>query len=249
MAKNFTTAQRALLRSPNLRARLLTTWHMDDGDYYFCDNAEDITYEGTTWIGASALASVSEIKSGANGSSEPIKVIIDGTRLYQAGFTDPAAFFRDILELPLSNRLVDFELILGYHDSEEWGLKLPLFAGKINHPKLIEPAISLEAKEPGQPKLEIMIDSISIKYGWVSSRVRSHQDQLEIDPTDKFFSFTHNNLRNEQKLYWGKKAPLSGGGGGGGGGGSTGNVNSGAPGGPGHYNPFLPIDMQILVGL
>lgn len=236
MAKNFTTAQRALLRAPNLKARLLTTWYLDEGTYRFCDNPDDITVDGNTWIGASALASVSDIKSGSNGASEPVKVVLDGTRLYQAGFEDPAELFRNILDLQLSNRAVDFDMVLGYHDSEEWGLKLPLFAGKINHPKIIEPSIGIDAKEPSQPRLEITIDSITIKYGWVSSRVRSHQDQLEIDPTDMFFSFTHNNLRNEQKLYWGKKAPLGGvspvtGGGGTGGGGGGG----GAPGGGGLY--------------
>lgn len=208
MALNLTTEQRALLRRPDLRFRLLTTWYMDDGTHRLCEDVEDITIDGVTWLGASALASVTEIKSGSGGTAaEPIKFIIDGTRMFQAGFEDPAEFFRTILSVPLSNRLVDLELAIAGSDSETYTLKLPLFSGKINYAKMVDPAIKLGSGEQPQPNLEILLDSLAMRYSWVTGRVRNHQDQLEIDPTDNFFSFTHGNLRNEQLLYWGKKAP------------------------------------------
>ena len=212
MALTLTTDERALLRSPNLKVRLLTTWFMDDGTVRFCEDIDDITIGGNTWIGASALASATEIKSGASGmAAEPVKIIVDGTRLLQAGFTDPAGFFRLILDEPLSNRLVDLDLAVGYSDSPTYLLQLPLFAGKINNARLVDPPTRLGAQEEAQPDLEITLDSLAMRYSWVTGRVRSHQDQLEIDPTDNFFSHTHNNIRNEQLLYWGKKSPAGSG--------------------------------------
>lgn len=208
MAQDLTTEQRALLRKPNLKARLLTTWYMDSGIVRFCDDVEDIVYGGYTWIGASALASVSEIKASNGGTAaEPVKIIVDGTRMYQAGFDDPAGFFRLILEEQLHNRKVDLDLAIAEHDSNTWGLVLPLYAGKINHAKIVDPDVRINSGENPQPNLEIVVDSLFVKLTWITQRVRSHQDQLEIDPTDMFFSFVHNNVRNEQLLYWGKKPP------------------------------------------
>lgn len=210
MALSLTTDQRNLLRASNIRVRLLSTWYMDDGTYRFCEDINDITIGAETWLGASALASVSDIKSGNSGmAAEPVKIVVDGVRMSQAGFTDPAEFFRTILAVPLSNRLVDLDLAVGYHDSESYILKLPLFAGKINNAKITEPAVNLTDGKPAEPSLEILLDSLAMRYSWVTGRTRSHQDQLDIDPTDMFFSYTHDNIRNEQLLYWGKKGPLT----------------------------------------
>ena len=210
MALSLTTDQRNLLRASNIRVRLLSTWYMDEGTFRFCEDINDITIGAETWVGANALASVADIKSGNSGmAAEPVKIVIDGVRMSQAGFTDPAEFFRTILEVPLSNRLVDLDLAVGYHDSETYILKLPLFAGKINNAKITEPSVNLADGKPAEPSLEILLDSLAMRYSWVTGRTRSHQDQLDIDPTDMFFSFVHNNIRNEQLLYWGKRASLS----------------------------------------
>lgn len=207
MALDLTPGQRALMNSDNIKARVLTTWYMDHGTYRYCDDHSDITLGANTWIGASALAACSEIKSGQNMSAEPVTITIDGTRMYQAGFGDPAAFFRLILELPLPNRRVKVELALGYADQEGWVFALPMFSGKINNVKLEDPQAKPEETAPQQSKLIITLDALSIRYGWATYRVRTHQDQLDIDPTDMFFSFVHENQRNESTLYWGKKAP------------------------------------------
>lgn len=207
MPLDLTTEQRALLNSDNIKARVLSTWYMDHGTYRYCDDHEDITLGADTWIGASALAACSEIKSGTNMAAEPVTLTLDGTRMYQAGFGDPAAFFRLILELPLPNRRVDIDLALGYADQGGYLFKLPMFAGKINGVKLEDPQANMETGEPQQSKLTIQLDALSIRYGWTTHRVRAHMDQQEIDPDDMFFSFVHENQRNETTLYWGKKAP------------------------------------------
>lgn len=238
MALNLTSDQRTLLRSGNIKVRLLTTWYMDGGTYRFCEDVDDITIGADTWIGAAAVASASEFKGSATGmAAEPVKLIIDGTRMLQMGFTDPAAFFRTILSEPLSNRLVDLELAVGYADSDAYILVVPLHAGKINSARLVDPSTPLDAEEPAQPNLEVVLDSLAMRYAWVTNRVRSHQDQLEIDPTDNFFSHTHNNVRNEQLLYWGKKRPVGAGSGGGGYGG-------GGLGGGGGYTDFVRRSIQ-----
>jgi len=231
MALTLTSDQRTLLRSSNLKLRLLSTWYMDSETARFCDDIDDLTINGNTWIGANALASATEIKSGNSGmAAEPVKLIIDGTRLLASGFTDPAGFFRAILDEPLSNRLVDLDIAVGYSDAEAYILQLPLFAGKINNARLVDSATQLGSQEESQPKLEMTLDSLAMRYSWITGRIRSHQDQLEIDPTDNFFSHTHNNIRNEQLLFWGKKTGVRAGaaysGGGSGSGGETYDRNS-----------------------
>lgn len=211
MALNLTTAQRAMMRESRLKVRVLSTWYMDDGTYRYCDDIEDITIGGTTWIGAAALAAVSEIKSSTgNMSAEPVVLTIDGTRMYQAGFSDPAGFFNVILSLPLSNRRVDLMLAVGRADDPGYSLVLPLFAGKINNAKLVDPrmpAPTEQASARPESNLQITLDSLAARYSWSTMRTRTHEDQLEIDPTDMFFSYVHMNMKNEQTLYWGKKAP------------------------------------------
>lgn len=212
MALSLTSDQRALLESANVKARMLTTWYMDEGTYRFCDDISDLTIDGTTWIGANALASCSDIRSANSGmSAEPVTLIFDGTRMFAGGFEDPAAFFNAILEVELSNRRVDIELALGHAEAEAYILKLPLFSGKINNVKLVdknyEGLDNPESAEQPQPNLEVVLDSLAARYSWSTMRLRTHEDQLEIDPTDKFFEFVHVNIRNEPVLYWGKKAP------------------------------------------
>lgn len=219
MAHNFNTAQMALLRAPNIRARLLTTWFMDDGVYRYTDHIEDLTIDGVTWIGASAIAACSSITSPQGLSSESVTIDIDGTLLFNAGMEDPTILFNMILELPLSNRPLEIELGLGYDDADEFILRLPLLSGLINHAKLVDPQMqrSAESLEAVQPKLQIVVDSIAQRYSWVTNRLRTHQDQQGIDPTDRFFEYVHLNQVNESKLYWGRATPTSSGVGSGGG--------------------------------
>lgn len=210
MARTFTTEQRALLRAPELKVRLLTTWWMDAGEYRFCDDVQDIMWDGETYIGANALAAATDVKSASNGwAAESVTVTIDGTRLSQAGMSDPAAFFQTILALPLANRRVDISVGLMTPADENPVMVIPIYAGKINNPKLIDPAKTFGAADGSttQTKLEITLDSLAARYQWITGRTRSHEDQLEIDPTDMFFSFVQDNVRSESTLYWGKKAP------------------------------------------
>jgi hypothetical protein len=136
--------------------------------------------------------------------------VIDGTRMLQTGFTDPASFFRDLIAEPWTNRRIKFEYGYSYPDEALIQLKLPLHGGKVNYIKLIDPATPMGRKsgEPSpQSKLEIVIDSLAIRYQWATGRTRSHEDQLEIDPTDMFFSYVDDNIPLERNLYWGKEDP------------------------------------------
>lgn len=219
MAKNLTGPQRTLLRAPELKARLLSTWYMDDGTYRYCDDPYDMVYfdgvSDITWIGASALASATDIRmSGTGFAAEPVTITIDGTRMSQIGFSDPAAFFQLILQLPLTNRRVDLAYGLSYPDSEKIGMIMPVYAGKINAPRLLDPRLNDLGSADSQPqtKLEITLDSLALRYQWATGRTRSHEDQLEIDSTDMFFSYVQNSLRKQATLYWGKATPAGAGG-------------------------------------
>lgn len=232
MARNFSDDQRALLRSDVIRARLLTTWYMDGGTFFYCDDTQDLVWNSNTFIGANALASATEIRSASAGwAAESVTITVDGTRLGEAGMTDPAIFFAAIFALDLSNRRVDIDLALMGEADENPVLVFPLYAGKINNAKLTDPARQVtDIGTAQQSKLEIVLDSLAARYQWIVGRTRTHEDQLEIDPTDLFFSYVHDNMQNEQTLYWGKKAPTGIGGGAlsgapGGLGGSSGNFN------------------------
>ncbi len=210
MALTFTTAQAALLRSANIKARLFTTWYMDTGTYFYCDDVYDMAYDGNVYIGANAIASAGDIKTGSGGmTAESVTLSIDGARLNEAGMDDPAELFQMILGLPLANRRVDLSLGLGYPDDQEVTLMIPLYQGKINSARLVEQAMTFGDPSASQTQstLEIVLDSWAARYNWVAGRTRTHEDQHEIDPDDDFFSFVNDNLRAESTLYWGKKSP------------------------------------------
>ncbi len=210
MALTFTEEQATLLRSANIKARLFTTWYMDSGTYFYCDDVFDMTYDGDVYVGANAIASAGDIRSGNGGAtSESVTLTIDGARLNDAGVDDPAELFQAILGLPLANRRVDLSLGLGYPDDQEVTLMIPLYRGKINSARLIDDPVPFGDSAGSQTKssLEIVLDSYAARYNWVVGRTRTHEDQLEIDPEDDFFSFVSDNLRAESTLYWGKKNP------------------------------------------
>lgn len=212
MPRILTSPQIALLRSPSVAARGLITFHMDDGDHSYCDDINDVTDGTTTWIGASALAACSDIKSGSGFSAEQVTITIDGTRIQQSGFGDPGVLFRLILGLKLHNRRVDISYGLGYPDSSTILLVLPAYAGKINNAKVVAPNLNFAnlpggTDPPPQQNLQIILDSLAVRYTWISGRTRSNADQQEISPGDTFFQYVGNAVLNESTLYWGKKNP------------------------------------------
>lgn len=213
MPRILDDTQRALLRADNVAARALVTFHMDDGDHRYCDDINDVQDpDGNIYVGASALASASDIKSGTGFSAEQVTLTIDGTRLHAAGFTDPAALFRMILELPLHNRRVDIAYGLSYIDSQQIQLVLPAYAGKINFVKVVAPQVGFESlpesqEQLPQQNLQITLDSLAIRYTWITGRTRSNADQQEIFPGDTFFQYVGDAVLNESTLYWGKKNP------------------------------------------
>lgn len=93
----FTTEQKALLRAQSLRVRVLMTFFLDEGTFRFCDDAVSTTSGADTYIGAGALASKLEIRSGRDLAAEPITLTLDGNRMVQAGIADPAKVLREIL--------------------------------------------------------------------------------------------------------------------------------------------------------
>ena len=207
--RTFTDPQKALLRSSNIKARILTDWYLDDGTHHFCDDVEDLTDGTTTWIGASCLGAVGDIKSSSPFAAEGMSLQVDGTRLNTIGFTDPGQLFRDILTLKLHQRRVDFWLGLSYPDEQNVTLKVPIYAGKINNAKVVYPKVDFTPEGIGSPSagiLTITFDSLAARYGRVTGRTRSHADQQDIDPTDKFFEFCVYSDQ-DRTLFWGKSNP------------------------------------------
>lgn len=211
MARALTAPQRALLRSPDLAMNLLATFYLDEGTYRFCDeNSGYDLNDGThTYLGANTLADASEVRSANDLQAESVTLTLDGNRMTQAGIDDPGRVLRDILGYLYQQRRVDYALGFRYVYSQEVNLVVPIYAGKINSARLID--LEIDGPENGgattTTNLEIILDSLAMRYRRASNRTRSHEDQLEIDPTDMFYSFTVNIAVNEKSVYWGKAAP------------------------------------------
>lgn len=211
MARALTTPQKELLRSPDLQMNVLATFYLDEGTYRFCDEVSgyDLTDGTNTWIGANALAEATEVRSSQDLQAESVTLILDGNRMEQAGITDPAKVLSDIMGYLYQQRRVDYAFAFRYSYSKEINLIIPAYAGKINTVRLIDREIdySVDGSRVAS-QLEIVLDALALRYRRASNRTRGHEDQLEIDPTDKFYSFTVNIAVNEQSIYWGKDSPL-----------------------------------------
>jgi hypothetical protein len=211
MARLFTPEQKALLRAPSLDLHILMTFYLDEGTYRFCDDIVDVSDGVNTWIGANPLAGSFEIRSGRDLAAEPITLQLDGAKMTQAGIANPARVLRDIMGYLHSQRRVDVAFGFSYPDQAQINLIVPMAAMKINHCRLIDPGFSLdEANQEQETILEIVMDSLAMRYARTTWRTRSHADQIEIDPTDMFFSFTADAANTEMTLYWGR-ASLNGG--------------------------------------
>ena len=209
MARLFTNEQKELLRAPSLTLRICFTFYLDEGTYRFCDDIADATDGVNTYLGANPLASSIEIRSGRDLAAEPITIVLDGNKMTQAGINDPASVLRDILGYLHRQRRVDVHFGLSYPDSQEMNLLIPVGAMKINYARLIDKEIDLEdGTTQVDAQLEIVMDSLAARYGRATFRTRSHDDQLEIDPTDQFFSFVSDAANNEKNLLWGKKSSI-----------------------------------------
>lgn len=205
MARTLTSPEKALLRLAGFKVRFLVTFHLDSGTYRFCDDIEDVSDGSNTYIGAAALANVSDIKGSQGLAAEGVTLVVDGARVSQSGFTDPAQLFRDILGYKLHQRRVDISLGFSELDSATLTLVIPVYAGKINNAKITDPKLSFDGNAPTESigNMEIALDSLAHRYGRVTGRTRSHNDQLEIDSSDMFFSFVQD-MAQSKDLYWGK---------------------------------------------
>jgi hypothetical protein len=217
MARTLTTDQRNLLRSDSIQMRVLFTVYLDGGTYRYCDDVVDVVDSVSaggpyTFIGASALAEISEFKSGSNLAAESITITVDGNKIPAGAGVDPAAVLREIQSALYTQRRTKIQLGLSY-PGQPIILVMPVHSGKINHTQLTEPGHDLTSDEerPPQARLEIVIDSLALRYSRKTNRTRSHADQLELDATDDFFKFTVDAVLSERSLYWGKKDPNIGG--------------------------------------
>lgn len=213
MARAFSQDDIALLQSPDLACNVLATFYLDEGIYRFCDDQSgyDLNAAGDTYIGANALAEASEIRASQNLSAEQVTLTLDGNRMEQAGINDPARVLRDVLTYLYQQRRVDFAFGFRYNYSQDVNLIIPAYAGKINSLQLVDKEIQFEAGARTVSQLVIVLDSLAARYDRANNRTRSHEDQLEIDPTDQFYSFTADVVANQRTIYWGKSAPFSSG--------------------------------------
>lgn len=207
----LTEDQKLMLRSDRLHANVLVTFFLDEGSFFFCDDVDDLTDGADTWIGASALVNSSEIKASSSLAAEGVTLLVDGTRMSDAGVTDPAAVLRSLFTSKFHQRRVDIDFGFRYADSETIQLIIPMYAGKINYARLVDSAGGFATEPSAESKLEIQLDSLAMRYKRVSYRTRSHEDHMQLtEGADQFFSYVAGSKAIENTLYWGKAAPKSG---------------------------------------
>lgn len=209
MSRAFSSYQRQILRSGAFKLRLLVTFWLDEGVTRFCDDIEDLRYGDELYIGSSALASCTDIKSGGGLVAEPVTIVLDGTKVDALGPINTQALFRDVLRLKLHQRRVDIAIGVSPITQFDIMFKKPVYAGKINNARLVDAKLNFDTS-PGQPStenLEIVLDSLAARYNRTTNRTRSHADQQQIDPTDKFYSFVQGLVQTQQNIYWGKADP------------------------------------------
>lgn len=212
MARAFTSDQLALLQSPSLAINTLATFYLDSGTYRFTDHGTDLTDLTNTWLAAQALTDSVEMRSPAPLTSEQVTLTIDGNRMSEYGVEDPASILRQMLDELYVQRRVDFALGLRYVQSPNVDMVLPTMAMKINYARLIDDTIQFGSDNSAQEvtaKLEIVLDTLTARYSDSTQRTRSNEDQLEIDATDKFFSYASEISPLNQTIYWGKDSPLT----------------------------------------
>lgn len=214
MARAFTAPELALLKSPDLKVNVLATFYLDEGTYRFCDENSgfDLSDGVNVYTGANALMGAVDIHSGTGLAAEPVTIILDGNRMAQAGVADPAKVLHDILGYLYQQRRVDWAFGFRYSNSQTITMTMPAFAGKINSARLIDKEIAFPDDDGPRTTttLEIVLDSLAARYNRATNRLRSQNDQQEIDPTDQFFSFTVDVALTEQTVLWGRGSPMSG---------------------------------------
>lgn len=204
----FTEEQKELLRSESLRVNILVTMYFDgDEIVQLCDHTEDLTDGANTWLGANMLLEATEIRAGAPMTAESVTITVDGNRLNALGLDDPDAILNLLFTVDFHQRRVDIDFAFSAIDSQHIDLIVPGYAGKINYARLVHEGIDLNDGGQTFAKLEIVLDSLAARYRRATHRTRSNEDQEEIAPGDKFYSFVTSAVLQESTLYWGKAAP------------------------------------------
>ncbi|MGL5078680.1 MAG: hypothetical protein ACRDBG_23015, partial [Waterburya sp.] len=159
-----------------------------------------------TYIGASALFNSVSIRSGGAFAAEPVTLLLDGNKLNQGGLPSSLEFFNSILASNTTQKRINLKLAIRDYNTEAVNVVWNLYAGKINYIRQVDEGASVTGDTPANSYLECVLDSLAMRYDRATMRTRSHEDQLEIDSTDMFFSFVQSANATERSVYWGRAA-------------------------------------------
>lgn len=192
--------------------------HIDDGPYYFWDGPEAATIDAKAYLSLGGYAGVSTVIHGADLGSSAVDLILDASRLLSASNnpSDPANWLATVISNGgyRQRRMYMFYSIwnasTGVHV-----LQRRAMSGVIDQMRIRYDPDANSGK--GSAKLVVRCEDISLRYGQRLGRLRNHEDQREIDPTDDFFKMTAGAIIRERTLQWGRAGegsqPTTGGGG------------------------------------
>lgn len=207
MAVPLTSGQRDALRSGPLALYLCVDLFLDGGTQRFWDGPENAVISGDSYLSIGAYAGASVVSQGADLGGNGIELTLDATKLLGAAadVSDPAYFLSTIISAGgYRQRPMRLSFSFWNADTGAHILQLRKFTGVIDQMQIDDKPATGSGE--GRALLVIKCESLTLRYGQRTGRVRSHADQQEIWPGDDFFKLCAGSVATERSLNWGHKA-------------------------------------------
>lgn len=179
--------------------------YIDDGPYHFWNGPNSHNIDGTDFLSVGGFGWVSPVAHSVDMGASGIELVLDATRLLKAAndLTDPGVWLSTVIsnggyrQRRMSMSYSIWNAKTGAHVMQRRG-----FTGVIE-----QMAIRYDPSPRhglGNLKLAVRCEAITLRYGQRLGRIRSHEDQRELDPVDDFYLFCTGSVIRERTLQWGR---------------------------------------------
>lgn len=180
------------------------SFYIDDGPYHFWNGPGTKEIGGTTYLSIGGFGYVSAVGHSADMAASGIEFVLDATRLLKASnnLADPGNWLASVIANGgYRQRRMSMAYSLWNANTGAHLFQRRAFTGVID-----QMAVRYDPnpeKGMGNLKLIVRCEAITLRYGQRLGRIRSHEDQREIDPDDDFYKFCTGSIIRERSLQWG----------------------------------------------
>lgn len=184
---------------------------IDDGPYHFWNGPSNHDIDGTTFLSIGAFGWATAVGHSSDMAASGIELVLDATRILKAANdeTDPGLWVATVIANGgYRQRRMNMAYSIWNADTGEHVMQRRTFTGVID-----QMAIRYDPSPEnglGACKLIVRCEAITLRYGQRLGRIRSHEDQREIAPTDDFYKFCTGSVIRERTLQWGKAGGSAG---------------------------------------